>query len=300
MTELLKPSHSVRETLSLQSVQHELEKIQASRTLSRSERLCRLLRFVVERAIAQPEENIEEYIIGTSVFDRPEAYDPRADPIVRVEARRLRTKLKEYYSAEGTSDLVVIELPKGRYRPIIRARFSGPARVDLRDAGEMATTIAVLPFASLTSGRDGAMFARGLTEELTHALTKCGGFRVLVWQSGFPLRRADETNASRRDHEKVDMALQGSVRRCRDALRVTAQLIAAADGALLWSHIYDTRASNRILVQLEIAGDISQGVSLAAARCAQMPDGEDVRASYPSSTAGVGSVGRSWRGALTR
>jgi serine/threonine-protein kinase len=252
------PSHSTRETPSLLSVQVELEKIQESNALGRSGRLCRLLRFIVEQAISQPEENIKEYVIGMTVCDRPATYDPRTDPIVRVEARRLRTKLKEYYSGEGSDDSVVIELPKGRYRPSIRARYSGPARVELPSPPRVPKTIAVLPFASLVAGRQGEMFARGLTEEVAHALTKCDAFRVLVWQSGVPLPRADGSR------EEMDAALQGSIRRHRDFVRVTAQLIAAVDGALLWSEIYEKRVSDRIALQLEIACEISQAVTVAA------------------------------------
>ena len=49
------------------------------------------------------------------VFGRGEAFDPRTDTIVRVQARRLRSKLKDYYDAEGQTDPIVIELPKGHY-----------------------------------------------------------------------------------------------------------------------------------------------------------------------------------------
>jgi predicted ATPase len=77
--------------------------------------LIRFLRYVVERTIEGKAEELKEYAIGVEVFARGESFDARTDTIVRVQARRLRSKLKEYYDAQGKTDPIVIELPKGRY-----------------------------------------------------------------------------------------------------------------------------------------------------------------------------------------
>ena len=60
---------------------------------------------------------MKETVLGMEVFDRPSSFDPRTDTIVRVEARRLRSKLKEYYETQGQHDAVLIEFPKGSYVP---------------------------------------------------------------------------------------------------------------------------------------------------------------------------------------
>ncbi len=99
---------------------HEaLDKIVNSPAFAQSARLTRFLRFVVEHSVENRPDQLKEYSIGLSVFDRDEGYDPRTDPIVRVEAGRLRTKLREYYSSEGKNDSVIIQLPKGSYVPAI-------------------------------------------------------------------------------------------------------------------------------------------------------------------------------------
>ena len=79
---------------SAQAVGEELEKILASPIFVNSERLCAFLRFVVEQALQGSPP--KEYTLGIEVFGRDASYDPRTDPVVRVEARRLRYKLKEY------------------------------------------------------------------------------------------------------------------------------------------------------------------------------------------------------------
>jgi TolB-like protein len=62
---------------------------------------------------------VKEFVIGREVFDRKDGYDPRLDPIVRVEARRLRAKLAEYYAGPGRTEPLRLEYPRGSYVPIV-------------------------------------------------------------------------------------------------------------------------------------------------------------------------------------
>jgi hypothetical protein len=96
----------------------QLEKVLHSRTLQNSESLKAFLRFVVEKTIADRDALLKEYTIATEVFGRNSDYDPRIDSVVRVQAGRLRTKLQEYYTTEGKSDRIIIDLPKGHYHPV--------------------------------------------------------------------------------------------------------------------------------------------------------------------------------------
>ncbi|QOY91528.1 TolB-like translocation protein [Paludibaculum fermentans] len=84
--------------------------------------MTKFLRFVVSEVLRERADGLKESILGEAVFDRGEAFDPRIDPIVRVQAAKLRTRLQEYYSEQGTADPVEIELPKGTYVPIFRKR----------------------------------------------------------------------------------------------------------------------------------------------------------------------------------
>ncbi len=100
----------------------QLAKIVGSSPFIRSNRIGEFLTFVVENSIEGNYDVLKETCIGAMVFGRDLAYDPKIDPIVRVEARRLRTKLQEYYETEGVTDTVLITLPKGGYRPLIETR----------------------------------------------------------------------------------------------------------------------------------------------------------------------------------
>lgn len=100
-------------------VRNQLAKIVASAEFQNSERLCRFLQYTVAALLCGEQDRIKEYPIGKDVFDRDGDYDPRLDPIVRVEARRLRKKLGEYYAGTGAGDPIRIEMPKGSYVPAI-------------------------------------------------------------------------------------------------------------------------------------------------------------------------------------
>ena len=77
---------------------------------------------MVEQSLQGKGDELKEYSIGTSVFDRDERFDPRIDSIVRVEAGRLRSKLDEYYSGPGAADDVMIRIPRGTYAPVFERR----------------------------------------------------------------------------------------------------------------------------------------------------------------------------------
>ncbi len=111
-----------RDGVAPEAVRAQLERILASPTFAQSERLSRFLRFAVEETLRGRGEQLKEYFLGVEVFDREEAYDPRTDPIVRVEAGRLRTKLARYYETEGCTAPVVIDFPKGSYVPVFQRR----------------------------------------------------------------------------------------------------------------------------------------------------------------------------------
>jgi len=107
-------------SLSPDEVRRSLERILESREFVLSGRLSRFLRLVVEKQLSGQAHQIKEAVIGVEVFEKAPGYDPKLEPIVRVEAHRLRRKLQSYYSNSGKHDLVRIEIPTGSYVPVFR------------------------------------------------------------------------------------------------------------------------------------------------------------------------------------
>jgi adenylate cyclase len=100
-----------------EAVRLQLERIATSPEFKGSERLRNFLRFIVEETLSGRAERIKGYAIALAVFNRDETFDPQTDPIVRIEAGRLRRSLERYYFMTGRSDPIRIEIPKGGYVP---------------------------------------------------------------------------------------------------------------------------------------------------------------------------------------
>jgi hypothetical protein len=96
----------------------QLERILQSRAMQGSESLKSFLKYVSIKSIDESTDQVKEYTIATEVFGRSNDFSPRSDSVVRVQASRLRQKLQDYYSGEGRSDSILIELPKGHYYPV--------------------------------------------------------------------------------------------------------------------------------------------------------------------------------------
>ena len=110
------------ENISDEAIREELSCILESSIFIQSERISRFLRFTVETTLAGDANILKEYLIGTEVYDRKPPYHPNMDSIVRSEARRLRSKLKEYYESAGRNDPIFIYYRPGSYVPAFRRR----------------------------------------------------------------------------------------------------------------------------------------------------------------------------------
>jgi hypothetical protein len=101
-------------------IRTQLQKVLASTAFANAERMRRFLEFVVEHTLSSPNEHLKEIIIGIELYAGHGEFDPRITAVVRVDASRLRTKLREYYLSEGAADPLVIDLPRGSYTPVFR------------------------------------------------------------------------------------------------------------------------------------------------------------------------------------
>jgi len=115
------------------AVQTQLTRMLASETFRGAERSRRLLSFIVEEALQGRAERLKDYTLGSEALGRGEQFDPRSDPIARVEASRLRSRLDVYYATEGAADTVRISVPKGGYAPVFE--WHGHAGTTVTDVG---------------------------------------------------------------------------------------------------------------------------------------------------------------------
>jgi serine/threonine-protein kinase len=213
----------------------------------------RFLELSVNEALRGRASRLKEYAIGVEVFERPPHFDPSVDPIVRVEARRLRAKLEKYYATEGRLDTVIIELPKGGYAASFRKRVPGETSPGVETAKK---TIAVLPFLALGQTVEAQQVSQGLTWELTHRLTRIEGLTVIASSSAAQLGTVATDISSLGEALKVATVLTGSVRQSGERIRIVAQLVATGTGAYLWSETYDRELRDLFAIQDDIAHNI--------------------------------------------
>jgi serine/threonine-protein kinase len=244
------------------AVREQLARIVASDAFADSPRMARFLRFTVEEALRGNASQLKETVIGTQVFDRASGYDPRLDPIVRVEARRLRAKLQAYYENSGQQDPVILEFPKGRYAPVFRMRAGTGQRGGLEGDANGATTVAVLPFANLDPGAGTEFLSDGLTEDLINALTRVPQLQIVAWNSVAQLKGQEDELEAIRQRLGVAYVIRGSIRQSKDQVRICAYLIDTVRRHYVWSEVYNRTLHDIFKIQEEIAASIQNALQL--------------------------------------
>lgn len=268
-----------------EAVRRELELVLSSPGFSRNDRQSKFLRFLVERHLEGRDRELKESVIAVEVFGRPPGYDPKLDGIVRTEAIRLRARLAKYYAAQGSGDPLVIELPKGGYRPTFRQRapvqpgrktrsswtlfiaaglavaaiaagttlwWARPSRAPVT----VTVTVAVLPFENHSQNPASDYFADGLTDELIRNLSVVEGVTVPSRTSSFALKgkRLNVVEAGRQ--LGADYLVEGSVLHAGDQFRVNVALVRVRDEFRLWSERFDRKLTDVFAIQDEISRGI--------------------------------------------
>jgi TolB-like protein len=234
------------ERISEEAIREELSRILESSMFIQSDRLGRFLRFTVETTLAGNAEILKEYVIGTEVYDRKPPYHPNMDSIVRSEARRLRSKLKEYYESAGKDDPVLIYYRLGSYVPVFRPHHRHDGSDNVKDAGRSEHFIegrgirtAVLPFVDASGGDLSGACAQIITDELIHEIGRTEGFRVSAASSIAPAvaQALDLPSVARKLDAQI--VFEGTVREDNNQLHITSRVV-NADGFLIWSERFET------------------------------------------------------------
>lgn len=113
---------------SAEEIRGELARILSSRTFHTARGQCKFLAYAVTQFIAGRSDLIKECWIGREALGRGDSFDPRLDPIVRTQARKLRIRLAKYYETEGADASIRIEFHKGSYAPVFQRAPSAPAK----------------------------------------------------------------------------------------------------------------------------------------------------------------------------
>jgi tetratricopeptide (TPR) repeat protein len=209
-------------------IRAQLDLVLRSRAFIQSHRIRRFLQFVVEESLLGQPHRLKEYLIGLEVFDRREAFDPRVDSIVRVEARRLRYKLEEYYRTEGREDGIRIVLRKGSYVPLFeyRSATNGVSPLSPRRSMEIGL-FSLINATSETGVAEAGAAAEAIQRRLAHVLIKEGCFQVQV------------KSQAQVSGNTADYLIEGSMELQEGGFHLLLQLQQGVDGSYIWSETAD-------------------------------------------------------------
>src|SRR5215471_10570854 len=278
-----------------QAVRNQLKQVLSSAGFARNARLSGFLRFLVERHLEGRDAELKESLIAIEVFDRRPDYDPKQDAIVRTEAVRLRARLRSYYAGEGSRAPVIIELPKGGYVPAFRegepaGEMNARQRSRLRTRlwmivalagfvvaiaavgwwrlhyGNAAVPIAVLPLVNLSQNPAEDYFADGLSGEIIRNLSIIDGMAVRSQTSAFTFKGKPRNLREIGKQLATDYALEGSVLRSGQQLRINVQLVRVRDDFALWSGRYDEELTDIFKIQDEVSRGVVNSLRLKLGR----------------------------------
>ena len=253
-----------------EAISFELERILDNRKFSEAPRISEFLNYVVNEDLAGRGARINGNSIAIDVYRRDATFDPRTDPVVRVEARRLRRMLSHYFLTEGNQDNLVIEIPKGGYRPKynVNSENGGSHTIDADfDSGKplpVSPIIAVLPFRTRESDLQSDDLASGITNSLVTALSQFDVIQVIS-QPSLHRYRGNPHDVRRIGHELgARFIITGSAQQLDRHIRVTVAISHAEDGTQLWARQFDCDLDSTDVFQFEdeiVETVISEGTS---------------------------------------
>jgi len=262
------------------AIRAQLDRILSSPEFHATDKMRDFLRFVVEEKLAGRSHQLKGYTIATRVFGRDDDFNASLDPIVRIQAGRLRRAIERYYLVGGVRDPILVTIPKGRYIPQFATHeprtFAGTrsnaVQPQKQSGSNPEPSVAVLPFGNLTGDPEQLVLTNGLTEELITEMTRFQDIIVIPCQPG--RRPADLPTAPAELGRAVGarFMLQGTVRRDTGSVKVSAHLTDTADGHRIWadSYTHPLEAGHLIATQeeiaLSVAGTIASEFGIIARR----------------------------------
>ncbi len=251
-----------------EAIRQQLAKILISPQFFNAPNLQNFLQFLVDKTLAGESGDIKGYTVATQVLGRKADFDPNLDPIVRIQAGRLRRALEQYYRGQGKSDgVVVIKVPKGSYVPVFRwvsrqKSAGGVIPKALKDPILMlpsGPSVAVMPLLNLTGDCKQDYFTEGLAEELTSELARYQEMQVIAYQSTrrWTGKKIDARAAGQ--DLGVRFLVEGSIRKDAKTVKIDLHVVDTQNGRRVWGEQYcrELKADNLIALQEEIAQQVA-------------------------------------------
>ena len=225
-------------------IRAQVERMTRSDVFANSPQLSAFLVFVVEALLRGESERLKGYTIGVEVLRRDVSFDPQVDPIVRVEATRLRRAIERYYAGPGADDAVMLALPRGGYVPRITWRAAARASDALPNPeslrllpGNGMPTLRVAPFMVIGTPQTRAVSIEALGGKLAEAFALFDIINILA--AAPPAARAAQPAGAPPPVARSDYRLDGVVEYRGETVDLRFRLIDEADATVIWSRSFE-------------------------------------------------------------
>lgn len=262
-----------------QEVRAQVQRMTASEIFVSSPQLSAFLLFIVEAVLRGHGERLKGYTIGVEVLRRDSSFDPQLDPIVRVEATRLRRAIERYYAGPGADDPVSIALPRGGYAPRIAWRAE-PVSVAPPAAAAQATeeivlhpgngmpTLRVAPFVIVGTADTRAIAGETFGSKIAEAFALFEITNVMVAAPPNARHAPLTAAAPSAPANRSDYRLDGTIEyRGNGSVDVRFKLVDESDATVIWSRAFERLAENGG------SGDLERGIILELATAIVQPFG---------------------------
>lgn len=216
-------------------IHDQLERILNSPEFNATDAQRAFLQYVIGKTLAGQAEEIKGYTVATEVLGRREDFDQATDPVVSIQANKLRRALERYYLVTGQNDFIRIDLPKGAYVPTFQqqsgltgASSSHDDRTAAARIGTAWPSLSIQPLANLTGNPDLDSVGFVIASEIALELTRYQEINVYLLQP-------QERRKQRAADIGARFALRGSVHQDATSLKMSVVLTEASTGRQLWA-----------------------------------------------------------------
>jgi TolB-like protein len=239
-----------------EQIQAQAEKLLQATTFARSNRSRKLLKYLVDQTLAGNAKRLKQYSIATDALGRSSDFDPDTDPIVRLEASKLRRALDDYYLRSGSNDPVRISVPKGRYVPSFElmdekadsaTAMPAPANINFTPSALSVQRLLIVPFQAQIESDASQFIIDGVFEQLNVELARYSDIALVTEPKGEYV--SDPVGAGNK--ARARFVISGSVRQNGEQIRITVRLHDTRSNSIIWIECFDFDANTRLGLKAE-------------------------------------------------
>ena len=244
-------------------IREQMDRILNSPEFNATKTQKAFLKYVVEKTLAGRTDEIKGYAVATEVFGRQEDFDQATDPIVSVQANKLRRALERYYLVAGQNDSIRVDIPKGTYVPSFRHHNKATGEKTFHDdkpagarAGSIWPSLVVQPFVNLSGDPDFEHVGAAIASEIVLEITRYQEIHVFLHH---PERRK-----TRAENGGARFVLTGTVNKNLSSFKVNVFLTDLATGRQIWADTCRSEMNPAQMMQLGEDAARAVAVKIAA------------------------------------